>query len=317
MEMQAPPGRPAVPWTAAEVGLALLLSLAVEVLVHQLLSLSGWFDWFYGREWVEAARAAAADDDAGRLARARMALWVPAVALPLKVAAVVALLWRTAGVSLAQLGLTTRRLGRGALLGLLLALALTPGAYGINALMILLIEEMGGRQQPHVFMQIGQAGLSPAEWGVLVFSAVVAAPLWEELFYRGVVQPWVIDRQPAGGWAALAVALAVTASVRGEAFVCGVPPAVEWLPFVLLIALAAAYPLLAGRSAATAGVYASGVLFAWVHVAVWPSPVPLVWLAMGLGWLFYRTGSLAGPIVLHAAFNAVPCVMLLWEAARK
>ena len=34
---------------------------------------------------------------------------------------------------------------------------------------------------------------------------------------------------------------------------------------------------------------ATAVLFSWVHVRVWPSPVALLWLALGLGWLRWRS----------------------------
>jgi membrane protease YdiL (CAAX protease family) len=43
------------------------------------------------------------------------------------------------------------------------------------------------------------------------------------------------------------------------------------------------------------------------HVAVWPSPIPLFVLGLGLGVLAEGTRSLVGPIVVHSAFNAVSC----------
>ena len=77
--------------------------------------------------------------------------------------------------------------------------------------------------------------------------------------------------------------------------------------------LVGVFHLLDRRNTAWGGLFATAVLFAWVHVSVWPSPVPLVWLALGLGWLAWRGHSLAGAIVLHAVFNAVACAALLWD----
>jgi membrane protease YdiL (CAAX protease family) len=55
------------------------------------------------------------------------------------------------------------------------------------------------------------------------------------------------------------------------------------------------------------------LLFASFHAQVWPSPIPLFFLGLGLGWLSYRTQSLIGPIVAHALFNAVACIVLALE----
>jgi membrane protease YdiL (CAAX protease family) len=58
-------------------------------------------------------------------------------------------------------------------------------------------------------------------------------------------------------------------------------------------------------------VLAGAALFAAVHAHVWPSPVPLFVLAVGLGYLYLRTRSLVGPVVVHGLFNAVSAVYLL------
>jgi membrane protease YdiL (CAAX protease family) len=309
-----PPARPAVPWGAAEIVLVLLLSYAAEAAVYQLLGVLGWFQWYYGELWP-VVRDARPGDEAAALARARMwLLWVPPLALPLKVAVAVLLLKRTSRASLADLGLTRDRLGRSVLLGVLLAVALTAGAYAVNALMVLLVKALGGAGREHSFTRLIQQGLDPAEWALLVFSAVVAASVWEELFYRGIVQPWVIDRREAGGAAALGVALAVTVAYSGDLIQRREPPSwADLLPLLFLGGLAVCWGLLTRRSAALAGVFATAVLFAWVHMAAWPAPVALVWLAVGLGWVAHRTRSLTAPIVIHAAFNAVACVTEVWR----
>jgi len=53
----------------------------------------------------------------------------------------------------------------------------------------------------------------------------------------------------------------------------------------------------------------SAYLFATFHSPVWPSPIPLFILALGVGWLAYRTRSLVGPILVHGLFNGIACLV--------
>jgi membrane protease YdiL (CAAX protease family) len=60
----------------------------------------------------------------------------------------------------------------------------------------------------------------------------------------------------------------------------------------------------------------SSLLFAVVH-NTWPTPIPLFFLAVVLGWLAYRTQSLVPSIVVHGLFNLVSFVamaILSWQA---
>jgi membrane protease YdiL (CAAX protease family) len=62
---------------------------------------------------------------------------------------------------------------------------------------------------------------------------------------------------------------------------------------------------------AAGAIYATSLLFAAAHSFAWPSPVSLFVLALGLGYLAYRTQSLVAPIVLHALFNGTSCALIL------
>jgi len=48
-----------------------------------------------------------------------------------------------------------------------------------------------------------------------------------------------------------------------------------------------------------------------VHSSVWPSPIPLFVLGLGLGWLAMRTRGVFVPVIVHGLFNAVSAVFVL------
>jgi membrane protease YdiL (CAAX protease family) len=65
---------------------------------------------------------------------------------------------------------------------------------------------------------------------------------------------------------------------------------------------------------AARAIYATALFFGTLHSFAWPSPVPLFVLALGLGWLAFRTQNLVAPVVAHGLFNAVACVELFLTA---
>ena len=58
-------------------------------------------------------------------------------------------------------------------------------------------------------------------------------------------------------------------------------------------------------------IYATSLLFAAAHSFAWPTPISLFVLALGLGYLVFRTQSIIGSITLHAFFNSISVVVLL------
>lgn len=127
---------------------------------------------------------------------------------------------------------------------------------------------------------VGLLGVSPGSpipetrepLGVLVnlVAAVVVAPLWEETFFRGFVT--TAWMRTAGPRAAI---------VRGAVF------------FALI------HVVTLGGDSFDAAVRAAFIAF------VVRLPVGLV-----LGWIFVRRGTLVAPIALHAAYNAIPVLLV-------
>jgi membrane protease YdiL (CAAX protease family) len=187
---------------------------------------------------------------------------------------------------------------------------------------------------------------------LIFFTATVAAPILEEWLFRGVLQTWLVRRE-WGGHAAMAGALlmalvstrwdrlewsptapglrALLHSAMPSLFVLFMVPgylAARWLvtrsqddqvtgwqgdkgtdedP------LSPAQEQRPSRAAVVGAVYGASLLFAAAHSFAWPTPIPLFFLGLLLGWLMYRTESLVAPDVLHALFNGLSCVLLLLQ----
>lgn len=161
-----------------------------------------------------------------------------------------------------------------------------------------------------------------------VLSAVVLAPISEELLFRGILQPWLI--------AALNdLALALSRRRRSKLVpVPEAPPAdFEYWPVDepegsdrTVTTSSAPVPAGSGPAHAdekptpyrppVAGATATAIvlvslLFGALHASQWPAPIPIFVLALGLGLVSYRTGSLLAPICMHAIFNGISTVGIL------
>jgi membrane protease YdiL (CAAX protease family) len=248
----------------------------------------------------------------------RLQLWVGAFAAPFQVLTYPFVFAAFSGTHLDQLGLTTRRLGRNVLVGLTSLLVTAPVVLGVWSLVRWLYGEGGEKSiEPHVLETIARQPLYPSEWAMLFFLAMLAGPLHEELTFRGVLQPWLAARR-WGGHAAMLGAFGLALAFRGErllaAWTEGKPSLLEAAaPALFVLAVAPGYLLVwwCSRTPAAPAILGTSLLFACIHTSVWPSPIPLFVLALGLGVLAQRTRSLVGPIVLHSLFNGISCVQLL------
>src|SRR5262249_55767753 len=162
----------------------------------------------------------------------------------------------------------------------------------------------------HPLAQLGD--LSPLDQVLFLVQACLAAPLVEEILFRGLLLPWAIGARERHAGAPESPLL--------------VPPVLRpWLvvgvaglyaatgkridPVVFAAILAGGFGLIwvtvRHGKRHVRGVYASAALFAAVHSGVWPSPLPLFVLGLGLAWLAVRTRGILAPVVVHGLFNAV------------
>lgn len=220
-----------------------------------------------------------------------------------------------------QVGLRGDRLDADSKLAILAWLIVSAPVLMIQALMVVIFQP-----EAHPFQKAIAA--NPTIWIYigLIGTAVIAAPVFEEFVFRGLLLKWCVLR-PWGCDLCLAASFAFALFIRSEklgavarAGLSGSPAlyveALAPAAFILLMIPGYIYSeFLAWRwlptPNAARAVYAQGLLFAIVHAGVWPSPIALFPLGLALGFLAYRTQSLIGPIVFHGLFNLIGCITLL------
>lgn len=195
----------------------------------------------------------------------------------------------SSGARLLDLGFHRREWLRNVGRGLVTCALVAPGCY---LMMAALSRVSPGPEHPVVEMLRHER--SVAVLMLAVVTAVVLAPIFEELLFRGILLGWMataLERAADGRFAAgpesdeSGVALPLPLSSR-ESREAG--SALRALPAVL-----------------------TSALFALMHRGQGPAPIPLFFLALALAHLARRTGSLWAPIALHAAFNGVSTLLLI------
>jgi membrane protease YdiL (CAAX protease family) len=290
-----------VPWRMLEIISVFILWQITPSLVYGVLLNAGMFRSIYGIDYKPSI-----DDPM----MSRCMLWALAIgAAPLAVALLL-IAARGRRRNLVCVGVTGRRAWSGVSAGMLAWVALTPVVFGIHWAINAIYGQLWGKPVEHTLERILGNGAMPAEWILVTIQAVIVAPLFEEFFFRGLLQPW-LARYWWGGLLGVIMAL-------GIAFVA---TPIGWGPAALGVALLVVYVarLAPAPDQAVAdnrdpfprqAIYGSSALFAMTHVGAWPTPIPLFFLAIGLGWLAYRTRGLAAPVVCHAFFNAVSIVVM-------
>jgi membrane protease YdiL (CAAX protease family) len=187
--------------------------------------------------------------------------------------------------TLHDLGLPTYadELPRDTALGIATCLAALPIVYGVLAVVSIFIEEPSQhpmieliRQQPH-----------PAVFVLAAISAVIIAPICEELTFRLLLQGW-LEKWEVGAnvEARMTNDEDVQSSfvIRHSSFLPH-----GWLPIVL-----------------------SSGLFALAHYGHGAAPVALFFLAVALGYTYQRTHRIIPCIVAHSVFNLLT-IVTLWR----
>jgi membrane protease YdiL (CAAX protease family) len=290
-----------VPWNGWDVAMLFFVCiLCWPAMVDGFLRATGFSAHFLASEIDES------------LAKDQETIWITAVAFPFQLATIFAV------VVLKQarpfhFGLSRGNAVRHALLGWAFWLGLTPLVFLVQFLALSVYSP-----EKHPLARLAEDNPQPAELLLIFLVAVVAAPVLEETLFRGILQPWLTQRLRGGSIVMAACLLLgvlsswVKLQQTGVTFLEAMQPM-----FFLLVMIPGCFFMQnvtrrwVGRPEAAGAIYGTALLFAMFHVEVWPTPIPLFVLGLGLGYLAYRTQGILGPIVMHALFNAVAVLGLI------
>jgi membrane protease YdiL (CAAX protease family) len=320
--LSTPPESPLVPDEFVQMFRLVGLTLALYFLYTACLSLafsvlrdSGFYAWYYGPKFVSAALASAEPDQA---AFTRLQWWAIALALPCWLTPTALLFYYLPAGLRSDIGLSLRKPATQVLWGVGAWLIITPPVLGVNLLVSLLYESFSkAAPVEHPFTSAAESGaMRPLEWVVLALGVAVAAPLWEELLFRGLL-PALFGKLRNGGHAAMTLAILAALLLSRKQLletldVGGPPLFLAAMPVLFVLALVPVYAIVYWRSRTATGpvVFGTALLFAAVHSFAWPTPVALFILGLGLGWLAVWRRSLVAPIVVHGLFNTVSYLLL-------
>jgi membrane protease YdiL (CAAX protease family) len=157
------------------------------------------------------------------------------------------------------------------------------------------------------------------DWALMIaatVAAVVIAPVCEEIMFRLLLQGWLekweaksvgllepLPQPPLAVDESLPADAAITADATNE---IAPPEAVE--------RLIESPPTqgFAGLPFGLMPIAVSSLLFGLAHFGYGPEPIPLFLLALGLGYVYFRTHRIVPSIVAHAIFNSFAMLQLWW-----
>jgi membrane protease YdiL (CAAX protease family) len=213
----------------------------------------------------------------------------------------------TCGARLRDFGLSKDGWWRQAFLGMVATLIAAPPVYAVQYGAALIWEP-----EAHPLIKMILEEFSLGVGGLAVVTAVFLAPMFEELAFRGLLQSWlvgVLDRDASP-----------PAMILQEEAVCRPPteqaPAAEVWDAELdhhtfsKVASSPLRPATETLGRRWLGIVLTSLLFAYVHAPQWPAPIALFALALVIGTVYYRTGSLIAAIFMHATFNGISTLML-------
>lgn len=175
--------------------------------------------------------------------------------------------------------------------------------YGLQAALLQFFPEK------HDLLTRLEEGLNPWLLVAAAFSAAVAAPVIEEIVFRGFLQS-AFERLECGAGGRLTRLLFGRPIDADDDAGAEAPPTYE-------------SPAEFRRRGGTLGegfrrtlagigsfpVVASAAIFALLHLGQGPAPIPLFLFALVLGYLYRQTGRLAAPIAAHFALNATTLLL--------
>ena len=281
------PGRPprVIPWGPGSVLAAIVLSVLINLAV-----VSGYLAAMGPVKVIAPA----------------MQLVLIAVNNAVLIAALPLLLRLTSGARPGDFGLGTTPARADAILGVFGYLLVAPVIFALMGVAVRVWPP-----QAHPLQKMLEADTGGAIALLAFLSGVVLAPAAEELLFRGIILGGLV-RAFSGAMPAPDPTIKLIE-----------PGDVELLPSDSIATIEdfgnpwsapqAPPDARRGNPVPRAGLMANvltSVLFATLHYAQWPAPIPLFFLSLALGWLYLRTGGLIAPFAMHATFNGMSTAIL-------
>jgi membrane protease YdiL (CAAX protease family) len=225
------------------------------------------------------------------------------------------LLRATSRATLGDLGLSPARSLRYLVWGVLACFLLAPLVYAINIPLSLVV-----KGEPHPLLKMLLDDSTGRLATLALVSAVFFAPAAEELFFRGILLGWLLKV-----WGHDDIESTRHVGVKDSARDPFSPVNEQldqftaqemadekerpfWLPQIPRVVSRFLFESRFGRLLPNV---ITSLIFAGLHAAQWPAPIPLFVLSLGLGVLYERTRTLWAPFALHATFNGISTVLLL------
>lgn len=207
--------------------------------------------------------------------------------------------------SLDDMGIVGRQLAADIRLGVKAFVMIAPPVYAVQ---MVLVQWLSSK---HPLIELLKENPDPAFLAVSGFSAVLAAPIAEEYFFRVLVQGW-LEKAIAIGRRLPDVSLAELVDDREREEVYQVerddnPYASPTVASVVDEGEKASRdaPAHDGRGPVLpVPIVVSAAFFAAMHASHGPDPIALFFFALGLGYLYQRTHRILPCIVVHFLLNA-------------
>ncbi len=220
--------------------------------------------------------------------------WIFSLLLLSMVTVVVAWLIRVRSADASDLGLpaNSKQLGRDVWIGIVACVAVLLPIYLIQFSLIITFQP----EQTHPLVEQLLEHRAPGMMWVGFFSAVIAAPVFEEFTFRVLLQGWLerYEDEQIQSRDALSEMLSTEETEADEEAdslptpgLLGLLPR-GWMPIII-----------------------SGVLFGLAHWGHGVAPVPLALFGIVLGYIYQRTHRIVPGLVAHALFNGYS-IALLW-----
>jgi len=311
------PRRP-VPWGLVHVVLIFMIYFALEVAAAM---------------WVAAQAGDAIAQDGLKMAFDPH--WMPvffvtaAGAKVMAFAVGVSLLYLTAGANGEDLGIPTKSFIGQTMLGIAAFLTIAPPVFAIQMLASLVVP------YEHPVIELLMKDGSIGNLLLTTVLAVLVAPLVEEFLFRLVLQGWLQRLEwfnRGGPQRAAALAAEHDDSVEAATLVDAEPAKTGSVddrsspenPFASPAALTEEQPTSEAAGdpndvpmrpilplLGVVPICISSLIFAMLHIDQGAAPIPLFVLALGLGYLYWRTGQLLPCIIVHMLLNGTS-MALLW-----